>query len=181
MGREAAQKKMLKNMDEVFRAVQREHQIPFGDFPDMEKFKAQISELDWSKFSKLDLKAIEAMDSVLSQDVPALMAQFPSERIDEAEAGAKIVQDAGGATSARPKGPANPFAAFGGGSGADMQNWSITPSEQSKYRNIFQTCNPADGFVSGEAAKVSAVPRACPKPVLANARATSAALSLRRC
>jgi len=154
MGKEAAQKKMCKNMDEVFRAVQREHQLPFGDFPDMEKFKERIQEMDWAKFPKLDLKAIEAMDSVLSQDVPALMAQFPGERTDQAQTlRESAASSSGGAAPERPKGPANPFAAFGGGSGIEMETWIITPSEQAKYRNIYQTCNPQDGFVSGEAAK----------------------------
>ena len=127
-GREAAQKKLIKNMDEVarnsriqfqnrfmwhcfenaviithcvnasdctlnallfwrakvFRSVQREHGLPFGDFPDMEKFKEQVQELDFSRFPKLDLKMLQSMDTVLSNDVPALMAQFPAERYDEA-------------------------------------------------------------------------------------------------
>lgn len=34
-----------------------------------------------------------------------------------------------------------------------MSQWLITPSDQATYRNIFQTCNPIDGLVSGEAAK----------------------------
>lgn len=35
MGKEAAQKKLLAGMGEVFRAVQREHGLAFADFPDM--------------------------------------------------------------------------------------------------------------------------------------------------
>lgn len=93
---------LLDNMAEVFRTVQREYQLPVGDFPDMEHFKACIKDYDFSKFPKLDLKyvplnwvaqpalwyqrhfsgarMIEDMDAVLSRDVPKLMNQFPSER-----------------------------------------------------------------------------------------------------
>eukprot|EP00039_Didymoeca_costata_P031438 m.34714 g.34714 ORF g.34714 m.34714 type:complete len:538 (-) comp8767_c1_seq1:1162-2775(-) len=153
MGRESAQKKLLKNMDEVFRAVQREYHLPFGDFPDMEKFKADIAERDFSKFPKLDLRMIEAMDKVLSSDVPALMAQFPSEREDEAvdltQKMAERMGDVGGPAAAGPA--ANPFAGYGGG--VAVTQWDITPADQAKYRNIFNTCNPQNGLVSGEEAK----------------------------
>ena len=56
MGKAAAQQKLLEGMGEVFRAVQREYGLPFGDFPDLKKFSAQISESDFSKFAKLDLE-----------------------------------------------------------------------------------------------------------------------------
>jgi len=49
----------------------------------MKKFVAKIGDDDFSKYPKLDLKLIDDMDTVLSQDVPGLMAQFPSEREDE--------------------------------------------------------------------------------------------------
>ena len=49
----------------------------------MKKFVAKIGDDDFSKYPKLDLKLIDDMDTVLSNDVPGLMAQFPSEREDE--------------------------------------------------------------------------------------------------
>lgn len=42
-------------MAEIFRTVQREHQLPVGDFPNIEHFKACIKDYDFSKFPKLDL------------------------------------------------------------------------------------------------------------------------------
>ena len=84
---------------------------------------------------------LESMDTVLATDVPALMAQFPSERYDDAaayseQAGAGAGADGslmGAATGGAGAGSANPFAAFGGGSGVDMAQWLITPSQQAKY------------------------------------------------
>lgn len=139
MGKASTQKKLLQTMDQVFRAVQREHQLPFGDFPNLEEFKASIQDMDFSKFPKLDLRAIEAMDTVLSKDVPALMAQFPPERQDEAQAqrvnyaaamsGADDGGGGGAATApARPAAPANPF--MQAGTGADTTTWLITPQDQ---------------------------------------------------
>lgn len=169
MGKEAAQKKLLAGMGDVFRAVQREHGLAFADFPDLARFQQQIGEQDFSKFSKLDLARITDMDNVLGTDVPALLAQFPSERADESASYAQKQSAAsaaytapaaaggggggGGGSASAPPPPGNPFASLGGGTGVDMSQWLITPSDQATYRNIFQTCNPIDGLVSGEAAK----------------------------
>ena len=135
MSKASTQKKLLDTMDEVFRAVQREHQLPFGDFPNMEEFKEQIGEMDFSKFPKLDLRQIEQMDEILGKDVPALMAQFPAERVDQTEAlrsqYAAEMGDSGAVPPARPPAPANPFASMaGGGTGADTTTWLITPQDQ---------------------------------------------------
>ena len=35
-----------------------------------------------------------------------------------------------------------------------MSEWAISANDQAKYRAIFQSCNPVDGIVGGEAAKV---------------------------
>mmetsp|Transcript_110232 Transcript_110232/g.154670 ORF Transcript_110232/g.154670 Transcript_110232/m.154670 type:complete len:554 (+) Transcript_110232:60-1721(+) len=163
MGKASAQKKLMDTMPDVFRKVQKEYGLPFGDFPDLKKFKAKIADDDFSKYPKLDLKMIEDMDAVLSKDVPGLMAQFPSEREDEYRSLAKAPQDAevhmpdGGGeappprASAPPGSSGNPFAGSGGQSASS--DWAITPAQQSKYTNIFKTCNPVNGLVSGEAAK----------------------------
>ena len=96
------------------------------------------------------------MDNVLGTDVPALLAQFPSERSDESAAyaqkhsaggafGAPAAAAGGGGGGGGGAVPGNPFASLGGGTGVDMSQWLITPSDQATYRNIFQTCNPIDG------------------------------------
>jgi len=178
MGKAAAQKKLVDNMKDTFRKVQREYQLPYGDFPDMKKFQDQVREMDFSKFPKLDLVMIESMDAVLSKDVPSLMAQFPSEREEEYKRHQEqhtsdfVMVGAGGAggdaaaaaappaammaTGAAP--PANPFAGppAAGSVPAPMAapvGWAITPAQQAKYTNIFKTCNPVNGLVSGEAAR----------------------------
>eukprot|EP00051_Salpingoeca_urceolata_P005376 m.72753 g.72753 ORF g.72753 m.72753 type:complete len:563 (+) comp14272_c0_seq2:324-2012(+) len=141
-GKSGAQQKIMDNMTDVFRQVQRENHLPFGDFPDIEKFKANIQDYDFSAFPKLDMRMIEDMDAVLSKDVPRLMNQFPTERED-------AVAAMGGASAGAA---GNPFDAFGGAS-VNPAEWSIPASDQAKYNSIFQTCNPQNGLVSGDAAK----------------------------
>jgi hypothetical protein len=180
MGKEAAKAKLLKSMGEVFRSVMREHGLAAGDFPDLQKFTLYVADMDWNKFPKLDLRAIESMDKVLSTDVPALMAQFPAERQDESDSRRAHQATAGGGPvhASAAAGPStgggggggggggsdgsaalsglaaagNPFASSGGAAG-DTTPWLVTQSDQTKYRNIFETCGPVDGLVSGAAAK----------------------------
>jgi len=184
MGKAAAQTKLLKEMGEVFRLVQKEYHLPFGDFPNLDKFRSQIEEADFSKFNKLDLALIETMDAVLASDVPSLMSQFPPEREDqyrkqtnrEASVSSNVIAQKGtegNQNFGQPVPPAyvapepvnntgvpppNPFASGpdpAKQSSAPRQDaiWSITPAQQAKYNNIFHTCNPVNGLVSGEAAK----------------------------
>ena len=126
---------------------------------------------------------INSMDTVLASDVPALMAQFPAEREDQyralATGGADTatgfvgvpapVPTPGLATAPPPvfapapvaasgAAPANPFssgppAASAVAAPVQQATWTVTPAQQAKYVNIFKTCNPVNGLVSGEAAK----------------------------
>jgi GTP-binding protein EngB required for normal cell division len=166
MGKAKAQKALVSGMGDIFRHVQREHGLAFADFPDLAKFQLQVSEMDFSAFPKLDLAKIAMMETVLGQDVPALLAQFPPERADESAARARTAGasapnapssgagDAFGGGSGGAGGSAgNPFAKAVSASAGDETAWVITPSDQATYRSIFQTCNPIDGKVSGEAAK----------------------------
>lgn len=48
----------------------------------------------------------------------------------------------------------NPFDPFGQGAGNPTDSeWGVSLKEQTNYKNIFATCNPVDGLVSGDAAK----------------------------
>ena len=78
-GKEKAQAKLLNNLEEHFLKVHRAHQLPVGDFPDVSKFRGSMEGHDISKFPKLDTRLIETMDTVLSRDLPKLLAMFPQE------------------------------------------------------------------------------------------------------
>ena len=76
-GHGKAQKKILDNIVEEFRIVQRKHALSPGDFPNVNRFKQIITQgaYELNKFPVLKPKLIEAMDHVLSVDVPALLKQ----------------------------------------------------------------------------------------------------------
>ena len=86
-GKDKAQAKLLANLEDHFLKVHRAHHLPVGDFPDVAKFRGCMEGHDLSKFPKLDLKLIENMDTVLSRDLPKLMAMFPQEGTHNNDAG----------------------------------------------------------------------------------------------
>ena len=48
----------------VFRQVQKAHNLPPGDFPDLNTFKANLRDFKFSNFSKLKPKMIQDLDTV---------------------------------------------------------------------------------------------------------------------
>lgn len=51
-----------------------------GDFPDITQFSAKLNESKFNEFSAINQKQIDELDSVLSNDIPKLMEQLPSEK-----------------------------------------------------------------------------------------------------
>ncbi|KAK9821078.1 hypothetical protein WJX74_009623 [Apatococcus lobatus] len=76
MGKNKAQEKMLANLNREFAAVQREHHLPPGDFPDVTKYREILSAYDISVFPKLKDSMLRALDEALTVDIPNLMRQF---------------------------------------------------------------------------------------------------------
>ena len=54
----------------------RTHNIPAGDFPDVNRYREILGSFDLWKFPKYDRKQLRIFDQVLSVDVPNLMKEF---------------------------------------------------------------------------------------------------------
>lgn len=77
-GKEKTQKKLLDTLPEVFKTVQMTHNLPPGDFPNPVRFKEAIGRYKIWEFPKLDVAAMNAMEQVLSVDIPQLMKLVPA-------------------------------------------------------------------------------------------------------
>ena len=64
-------------MGNVFRSVLKMYNLAFGDFPDLPQFQSVAREQDFSKFPALRLPMIDAIDTVISVDIPRLMDALP--------------------------------------------------------------------------------------------------------
>ncbi|CAL5220728.1 g2786 [Coccomyxa viridis] len=76
MGKQKAQEKLLKDLGNQFSYVQREHHLPAGDFPDVNRYREILSGYDISAFPKLREKDVKALEETLSIDIPTLVKQF---------------------------------------------------------------------------------------------------------
>lgn len=75
-GKDSAQRKMLDTLPEHFRQVQREHHLPVGDFPNVDRFREILSAFDFNKFPKVSKSMVKQIDDVLSVDIPNLVKAF---------------------------------------------------------------------------------------------------------
>lgn len=56
--------------------VQKEFHLPPGDFPNVDHFRDVLSGYSLDKFERLKPKMIEAVDDMLSHDIPDLLKYF---------------------------------------------------------------------------------------------------------
>jgi len=75
-GFEDKQKKLLARLDKEFEKCQMEFQLPRGDLPNVDRYRAMLASYDIMKFPKVERRSVDIMDAVLSQDLPAIMRQF---------------------------------------------------------------------------------------------------------
>ncbi|KAM3343252.1 EH domain-containing protein 1-like [Capsicum galapagoense] len=76
MGKAKTQKKLIDNLEDVFVKIQKEHHLPAGDFPNVEKFKEVLSGYNFDKFEKLKPKLIQGVDDMVGYDIPELLKNF---------------------------------------------------------------------------------------------------------
>lgn len=135
-GKSKTQKKILDNIVEHFKAVSKKHNLPKGDFPNPKRFVATLEKFKIHEFKKMPAKMMQAMDEVLSTDMPKLMAMVPSSKNTPQE-------------EVKQSGPAfNPFER-----GEDDEDvigkWAVDLATKTKYDNEFQGLKQTNGKVSG--------------------------------
>jgi EH domain-containing protein 3 len=161
--------------------VHRAHHLPVGDFPDVTRFRGVMEGHDLSKFPKLSTSNLEAMDSVLSKDIPRLMAMFPQEGTNTPQGAAvgAALTHVGGNLAALPAPPPpqpqlgynappsaptysqpyptnpppgpSPFDAPAAPAGGVP--WAVTPADKARYDEVFNGLNPTNGLASGMAVR----------------------------
>eukprot|EP01113_Clastostelium_recurvatum_P024777 TRINITY_DN2960_c0_g1_i2.p1 TRINITY_DN2960_c0_g1~~TRINITY_DN2960_c0_g1_i2.p1 ORF type:complete len:529 (-),score=165.83 TRINITY_DN2960_c0_g1_i2:37-1623(-) len=79
-GKESRQQELIDRISDEYVKVQRNHRLPPGDFPEINRFRDNLKLYEFHKFPKLQPKMIDTLDEVLGVDFPALMQQFPVDR-----------------------------------------------------------------------------------------------------
>jgi len=165
-GKEKKKAELIKNLGDIFRRIQMQHEISPGDFPNLQRMQDNLQYHDFSKFQSIRPKLIEKVDQMLNHDIARLMAMLPQEFEDREDE-----QTVKGGVFASAKGDFNPFAAGaaeGFNLGAGSSDWVIeTTSSKEKYDKMFLELGPNDGKVSGAIAKKEMVKSKLPKNALA--------------
>ncbi|XP_013781142.1 EH domain-containing protein 3-like [Limulus polyphemus] len=161
-GKDSKKKELIKNLGNVYAEIQREQQIPPGDFPDLKYMQEKLNEQDFTKFHHIKPKLLEMVEKMLAEDISQLMGMIPHEQTESS----KNYDVVGGAFEGVAE--QSPFG-YGRGEGADagslQQDW-IVSRERFKYDEVFDNLNPVDGKISGASAKAEMVKSKLPNSVL---------------
>ena len=116
-GKDKKQRELITNLEDIFLKVSRSHSIPWGDFPDVAKFRHTLATheacRDFTKFKKLDEKLLPQLEAVMRDHIGALMTEFesiPAAAVASVPPINSAAASSGGAESAA----ADPWASQGG-------------------------------------------------------------------
>lgn len=161
-GKDSKKKELIKQLGNTYAAIEREHGISRGDFPNLQRMQEMLQQQDFTKFHEIRPKLIKAVDQMLATDIAHLMEMIPLEKQNNQNDKPSVE---GGAFEAYNE---SPFG-FGRGEGADAgkgeHEW-IVNQERYKYDDVFAKLNPVDGKVTGAAAKAEMVKSKLPNSVL---------------
>ncbi|EFJ24442.1 hypothetical protein SELMODRAFT_414547 [Selaginella moellendorffii] len=76
VGKNKAQQRLMVNLEDEFAKVQRELHLPAGDMPNPDKFREILARYNIDKFEKYKPKLIQAVETMLAQDIPDLLNKF---------------------------------------------------------------------------------------------------------
>ncbi|KAK9673855.1 hypothetical protein RND81_12G194300 [Saponaria officinalis] len=76
IGKARTQQRLIDNLEDEFKKVQREFHLPAGDFPNVEQFREILKGYNFDRFEKLKPQKIQAVDDMLSYDIPDLLKSF---------------------------------------------------------------------------------------------------------
>ncbi|XP_067013703.2 EH domain-containing protein 1 isoform X2 [Anabrus simplex] len=164
LGKQAAKTRIISGLAEVFSAIQHDFQVSPGDFPDVKKMQAMLSQYDFSRFKALKPQLIESVNEMLAVDIAHLMAMIPTSEKDPSAADTEVKGGAfqGVVDSSSPFG-------YGRGEGVDEgsgeMEW-IVDKYRDKYDAIFERLSAVSGKVSRTDAKNEMVKSKLPNSVL---------------
>ncbi|XP_065563033.1 EH domain-containing protein 1-like isoform X2 [Artemia franciscana] len=164
-GKDSKKKELIKNIDQVYDKIRREHNISIGDFPDKKRMQEMLAKHDFTKFPSLKPKLLEAIDRMLSEDIARLMQMIPAESVKPLD----IEPSVKGGAFDGIEDKQTPFG-FKKGEGVDAGageiDW-IVSRERNKWDKMFEDLGPTDGKISGSAAKPEMMKSKLPSSVLA--------------
>jgi len=145
VGKDRRKAELIKKLHEVYLKLQDEHNIPAGDFPDVDIMREKLKRYDFSKFNTFNKDLLLKVDRMISEDVPRIMSLIPAEDRRSQSEGSGLIQ--GGAFEK----VSLPFC-DGVDAGIGEQEW-IVARDKPKCDEIFQTLEQHNGKITGRVAR----------------------------
>ena len=161
-GKDSKKKELISKLGDTFAAIQREHQISPGDFPNLQRMQEQLQYHDFSKFHAIRPKLLDTVDQMLAVDIARLMQMIPHEE-ENAPPSQAIVS--GGAFEGYTESPFGIGRGEGVDKGRGEHEWVVS-HEKYEYDDTFEKLNPVNGKITGAAAKSEMVKSKLPNSVL---------------
>lgn len=159
-GHAKEQERMIRCLPSIYNEIAQQRCLPLGDFPDPRMMQQLLAPLDFSTFKPLDPQKLEALEHLLTTDLPKLLQVIPEEQARVAVAPAAISQVCGSPT---------PFAVMKVGGASEQsvyQSQWFVPPVVAEYEADFEALNPRDGKLTGEQAKDKMVESHLPSNLL---------------
>lgn len=160
-GKKSKQYALIKDLKKIYDQVRREANVSMGDFPPLARFQEQLTEFDFSTFSKLNPRLIEKVDDMMATDIARIMKMIPLE-----DDHSQVIT--GGAFGSGEKESIDPFSGddiFSLHVGRDSEEW-VVDQHKAGYDQQFFALNPKDGKVTGLKARDVMVRSKLPNSVL---------------
>ncbi|KAI3364412.1 hypothetical protein L3Q82_011199, partial [Scortum barcoo] len=161
-GKENKKKELIGSLGDIYKRIEREHQISPGDFPNLKKMQDQLQAQDLTRFQPLKPKLLEAVDDMLANDIAGLMVLV---RQEETQRPNPVVKGGAFAFDGTLDGPFGHGYGEGAGEGIDEAEW-VVARDKPAYDEIFYTLSPVNGKVTGANAKKEMVKSKLPNTVL---------------
>uniref|UniRef100_A0A1I8HQA4 EH domain-containing protein 1 n=1 Tax=Macrostomum lignano TaxID=282301 RepID=A0A1I8HQA4_9PLAT len=149
-GKDNKKKQLIRDLQQIYTNVAREHNISLGDLPNLARMQQALEHADFSKFQPLKERLINTVDAMLSDDIAKLMQQIPQESSTQTKEWGAIE---GGAFN--QAGDDNPFAFsdnLGLAAGKFDHDWIVNRFRE-EYDSAFYAMGPVDGKITGAQAK----------------------------
>jgi len=159
MGKDAKKKELIAKLEDVYKEISKETNVPLGDFPEPRMMQEKLAACDFKNFKKVDKKKMDALEQMLATEVPKLLSMIPaeSERLETAD-----LQQVGT--------EASPFAVMKVGGQHEtsvyQNQWLVQPNPE-EYRAEFQALGPNErDRLTGQQAKAKLIESKLPSNVL---------------
>ncbi|RUS18734.1 P-loop containing nucleoside triphosphate hydrolase protein [Endogone sp. FLAS-F59071] len=154
-GKNKKQEQLVSGLDTEFLKIQQRFHLPAGDFPNVERFRANLKLYNIDKFKTLKEDVIERVDDALSSDLPRLMSRFPQ--------GNPLLD----VSQRNPFDELNPSFANPKPGEFPPSYWHFSSVDKASYIPVFQSLHPVHGKVAGAVVRPIFVETGLPNDVLA--------------